>query len=264
MPRPHTYNTEAVILGTAPLGEADRLLTLFTPTLGKLTATARGVRKPTSKLGGHLDSLTRSSLTLARGRTLDTITGADTLEAFLPMKSNLVRLSQALYLAELVDVLNPTEAPNPPAYALLLEGLTALGSQDDTEVLLRYLELRLLAYTGFLPELHHCVECHGLLSPGEHLFSPQAGGVLCPSCRPAHPDAAQLSVDALKVLRYLSTATLQSAALLKVSQPLHSELARLISAFLRHILEREVRSVAFLRSLHRHQPEPIPSLPVTD
>ena len=263
MSKPHTYNTEAVILRTMPLGEADRLLTLFTPTLGKLTATARGVRKPTSKLGGHLDSLTRSSLTLARGRTLDTITGADTLEAFIPMRSNLERISQAFYLAELVDAMNPAEAPNPPAYALLLEGLTALGSQDDLEVLMRYLELRLLACTGFLPELHHCVECHSTLTPGEHLFSPQAGGVLCPGCRPAHPDAAYLSVDALKVLRYLSTATLEATTRLRISQPLHRELAGIISAFLRHILEREVRSVAFLRSVRRHQPEAIPSAPVT-
>ena len=263
MSRPHTYNTEAVILRTTPLGEADRLLTLFTPTLGKLTATARGVRKPTSKLGGHLDSLTRSSLTLAKGRTLDTITGADTLEAFIPMRSNLERISQAFYLAELVDAMNPAEAPNPLAYALLLEGLTALGSQNDLEVLMRYLELRLLACTGFLPELHHCVECHNTLAPEEHLFSPQAGGVLCPGCRPAHPDAAYLSVDALKVLRYLSTATLEATTRLKISQPLHSELAGIVNAFLRHILEREVRSVAFLRSVRRHQPEAIPSVPVT-
>ena len=159
--------------------------------------------------------------------------------------------------------MNPAEAPNPPAYAMLLEGLTALGRQGDHEVLMRYLELRLLACSGFLPELHHCVECRNTLGPGEHLFSPQAGGAVCPGCRSAHPDATHLSVDSLKVLRYLATGTLEAARRLKVSQPLHSELARIVSAFLRHILGREVRSVAFLRSVRRHQPESISTAPAT-
>ncbi len=251
MGKPHVYNTEAVVLRTRPLGEADRLLTLFAPTLGKITATARGVRKPTSKIGGHLDPLTRSSLTLARGRNLDTITAADTLQAFLPVKSNLERLSRALYLAELVDALNPLEAPNPPGYALLLEGLAGLGSEPDPDLLLRYLELQMLAHAGFLPELHHCVECHAALEPGGHFFSPEAGGVLCPACRSLHGDATHLSVEALKVLRYLSSATRESAGRLRITQPLHRELASLAEGYLRHVLEREMRSLSFIRTVSR-------------
>ena len=264
MPRPRLYNTQAVVLRSMPLGEADRLLTLFSPTLGKLRATARGVRKPTSKLGGHLDPLTRSSLTLAKGQSLDTITGADTLDGFLPVKSDLERLSQAIYLTELVDALNPLEAPSPPVYALLLEGLEGLGSDPDTEPLLRHLELRLLAHTGFLPELHHCVECRSPLTPGQHLFSPRAGGVVCPACRPIHHDAAYLSVDAVKVLRYLSTAARDEARRLTMPQPLRRELAGLINAFLRNVLEREVRSAAFLRTVSQQQHKPAVSTAVTD
>ena len=255
MPKPHIYNTQAIVLRSSPLGEADRLLTIFTPELGKLRATARGARRPTSKLGGHLDPLTRSALTIARGKTLDTITSADTLESFLLLKSDLERLTQGLYLAELVDALNPLEAPNSSAYSLLREGLEGLGSTPNPDLLLRHLELRLLAHTGFLPELHSCVECHQTLTPGNHLFSPQAGGVLCPTCRPLHADAAHLSVEALKVIRYLSSATGESATRLKVSQPLAREVAGLTSAFLRHVLEREVRSLAFLRLVGHQAPD---------
>ena len=255
MPRPHVYNTQAVVIRSNPLGEADRLLTIFTPGLGKLRVTARGVRRPTSKLGGHLDQLTRSSLTLARGKTLDTITSADTLTSFLPLKSDLERLSQGLYLAELVDALNPLDAPNPSAYSLLLEGLEGLGSTSNPHLLLRYLELRLLACTGFFPEIKVCVECRADLTPGNHLFSPQAGGVLCPTCRPLHPDAAHLSVEALKVVRYLSSATGESAIRLRVSNSLEREVAGLTSAFLRHILEREMRSLAFLRIVDQREPD---------
>ena len=251
MPRPRIYNTEAIVLRTSQLGEADRLLTLFTPGLGKLRATARGVRKPTSKLGGHLDPLTRSSLTLAKGQSLDTITGADTLEAFPPVKSDLDRLSRAIYLVELVDALNPLEAPNHAVYTLFLEGLRALETEAYPDLLLRYLELHLLGHAGFLPELQWCVDCHGHIVPKEHFFSPAAGGVVCPACRPAHSDAMPMSVDDLKVLRFLSTTTMPSAMLVRVKPPSHRELAALMNAALRYTLERELRSSAFLRSVAR-------------
>ena len=71
MTRPRIYTTEAIVLRTSSLGEADRLITLLTPGLGKLRAAARGVRKPTSKLGGHLDSLTRyANLSIIGGELL--------------------------------------------------------------------------------------------------------------------------------------------------------------------------------------------------
>lgn len=254
MSRPRIYNTEAIVLRTSPLGEADRLLTLFTPGLGKLRATARGVRKPTSKLGGHLDSLTRSSLTLARGQSLDTVTGADTQEAFPLVKSDLGRLSRAIYLTELVDAFNPLEAPNPPVYTLFLEGLRMLGTEADTDLVLRYLEIQLLGLAGFLPELQRCVECRGQVTPKEHYFSPAGGGILCPACSPSHPGAMSISVEALKVVRFLSTATMPSAVLVRVKPPLHRELAALMDSLLRYTLERELRSTAFLRAVTQLRP----------
>ena len=251
MSRPRIYHTEAIVLRTSPLGEADRLLTVFSPGIGKLRATARGVRKPTSRLGGHLDPLTRSMLTLTKGQSLDTITGADARESFPGVKSDLGRLSRAIYLVELVDLLNPLEVPSPGTYSLFLEGLRGLGTGADADLILRYLELQLLGHGGFLPELRQCAECHGQISPRKHFLSPAAGGVLCPACRPSHSDAMSLSLDALKVLRFISTATMASAIQVRVNQPLHRELGALLHALLRYTLERELRSVAFLRSVNQ-------------
>ena len=239
------------MLRAMPLGEADRLFTLLTPQLGKLRATARGVRKPTSKLGGHLDPLTRSSLTINRGRNLDTITGADTLETFPLVKEDLERLSRAIYAVELVDAFSPEEAASPQVYALFLETLRALGTAPSPDLVLRYFELHLLDLTGFSPTLDRCVECHEQVLPGQHLFSASASGILCPACRASQPQAAPISVDALKTMRFLSSQTMHSAMRLRVNPPLQREVAALLSAFLRYILDREVRSTAFLRSVTR-------------
>ena len=70
MTAPKLYNTEVVVLRKAELGEADSILTLYTPHLGKLKAVAKGVRRPKSKLGGHVELLTYSEVMLAKSKNL--------------------------------------------------------------------------------------------------------------------------------------------------------------------------------------------------
>ncbi|MBI2172188.1 MAG: DNA repair protein RecO [Chloroflexi bacterium] len=255
MSRPRSFNTEALVVRSTELGEADRLLTLLTPAYGKLQVSARGVRKATSKLGGHLDLLTRSSLTLSQGQSLDTITGAEAVETFMALKADLRALSKALYLLELADAFHPLGSPNPPAYDLLLETLRVLESTADHELALRFCELRLLDLCGFLPQLAQCVQCQEKLLPGGHFLSPAAGGVLCPACKAPFADAAPISVEALKVLRYLATNLLAAAMRVNVGPPLQRELAALLSNLLRYTLERELRSAAFLRTIAQQWPK---------
>ncbi|GAI44017.1 unnamed protein product [marine sediment metagenome] len=103
MTKPRNYQTEAIIIKKIKLGEADRILTLYTPHLGKIQAVAKGVRRPRSKMAGHLELLTHSLVSLARGRNIDTITGSQTINSFLPLKSDLELASYALYATELVN-----------------------------------------------------------------------------------------------------------------------------------------------------------------
>jgi len=89
MPEPREYQTEAIVIRKTKLGEADSILTLFTPRLGKIQGFARSLRKPKSKMAGHLELLTRSTVSFVRGRNIDTIVGAQTTDAFLPLKNDL-------------------------------------------------------------------------------------------------------------------------------------------------------------------------------
>jgi DNA repair protein RecO (recombination protein O) len=101
--RSRTYRTEAIVLKAQDYGETDKLLTLLTPQVGKLRAVAKGVRKPNSRMGGHLDLFTRSNLFLARGRNLDIVTQAVALEHFTAMRHDLARSTYAHYVADLLD-----------------------------------------------------------------------------------------------------------------------------------------------------------------
>ncbi len=249
MTRPRNYQTEAIIIKKIKLGEADRILTLYTPYLGKIRAVAKGVRRPRSKLAGHLELLTHSLVSLARGRNLDTITGSQTINSFLPLKSDLQLISYGLYATELVEQFTADHIENRPLFQLLLETLHQLCQAGNNELALRYFELHLLNQVGYRPQLQQCVSCRRILEPTTNSFCPGAGGMLCPSCCQSQPLTRPVSVNALKVLRLLQSSGYDTVVKLKIDSELSHQLEMVMRDYLRYLLEREVKSAAWLDTL---------------
>ena len=98
MPIPRRYTTEAIVLSRFDLGEADRVLTLITPGIGKLKAIAKGIRRPTSRLGGSLEPFAELTVALARGRTFDVVTQVSVGHAWLRLRDSLESAATAWYL----------------------------------------------------------------------------------------------------------------------------------------------------------------------
>ena len=249
MPKPRTYQTEAIIIKKTKLGEAARILTLYTPHLGKIQAVAKGVRRPRSKMAGHLELLTHSQLSLVRGRNIDTITGTQTINSFLPLKSDLELSSCALYATELVNQFAAADVEDHPVFQLLLATMQRLSQGDNSDLVLRYFELQLLSEVGFRPQLEQCVACHKPLKEATNSFSPGAGGMVCSSCRPTQPFAYPLSWEAQKALRSLQSGDYESVSRLKLEPELSHQLAVVIRNYIRYLLERDVKSAAWLDSL---------------
>ncbi len=251
MTLPKVYKTEAIVLKRMNLGEADRILTLYSPNLGKFRAIAKGVRRPKSKMGGHLELLTHSALMLARGQNLDIITQSQTIDSFLPLREDLWRVSMALYAAELVDQFAAERVENRPLYRLFVNTLRWICEAQDVELTLRYFELNLLTHLGYKPQLDQCLGCKKSLEPRTNFFSASSGGVLCPQCQEKEPLAHPISLDALKVMRFLEKSDYATASKLKLSAELSRELEQLMRHYIRYLLEREVKSVEFLDRLRR-------------
>lgn len=131
MRSPHSYSTEAIVLKRIDLGEADRILTLFTPGKGKIHAVAKGTRRPISKLAGHVDLLCRSQLQLAVGRNLDIVTQAEGRENFLHLRNDLWHMTCGFYLAELVDRFVEDQTQHYDIYVLLLDTLRYLDADAN-------------------------------------------------------------------------------------------------------------------------------------
>jgi len=246
MTKPRNYQTEAIIIKKIKLGEADRILTLYTPHLGKIQAVAKGVRRPRSKMAGHLELLTHSLVSLARGRNLDTVTGSQTINSFLPLKSDLELISCGLYALELVDQFTADSVENQPLFKLLLETMHQLCLGSGSELILRYFELQLLNLVGYRPRLGECVSCHAPLKPVINSFSPQAGGVLCPNCPNEQAFTYPLSVNVLKVLRWLQSGDYSSASKLRMNPELSRQVKGVLRHYMKYLLEREVKSTAWL------------------
>ncbi len=249
MSKPRNYQTEAIIIKKTKLGEADRILTLYTPHLGKIQAVAKVVRRPRSKLAGHLELLTHNQVSLARGRNLDTVTGCQTINSFLPLKSNLELASCSLYAIELVDQFTADHIENYPLFQLLLETMHQLCQTGNNELALRYFELHLLNEVGYRPQLQRCVSCQATLEPVTNSFCPSAGGMLCPACSLSQPLTYPLSVNAQKVLRLLQGNDYNTVSRLKISPELSRELEGVMRDYLKYLLEREVKSVTWLDTL---------------
>jgi DNA repair protein RecO (recombination protein O) len=249
--RERLYRTEAIILKRSDFGEADRLVTFFTPQRGKLRAVAKGARKPSSRKSGHLELFSHTRLLLARGRNLDIITQAETVEPFLPLREDLLRTTYAYYAAELVDRFVGDEDENRPVFDLLLAAFGWLGRAGDMALVARFFELRLLALVGYQPQLFHCVNCQAQIEPVINFFHPGEGGVLCPRCGEGRSEAAALSLNALKVLRFLQTRGYDTIRLLRIRPALHAELETIMLSYITYILERNLKSVDFLHHLRR-------------
>jgi len=238
------YRTEAVVLKRMDFGEADRLLTLYTPELGKIRVVAKGVRKPTSRKAGHLELFMRSGLLLARGRNLDIVTQAETLDPFLPLRTDLWRVSHACY-AEGEE--------NYPLYNLLVEALGWICEETDLDRATRFYELRLLGYVGFRPQLFSCAACQEEIKPMVNHFSPERGGVLCPRCGPNQLGAETISLNALKVLRFFQTREYSTCRQVSISSGVHREAERAMYCYIVYHLERQLKSTAFLELLRRQR-----------
>lgn len=247
MPKaPRVYKSPAIILRQRRLGDVDKIVTLYTASYGKLDAVAKGVRRTRSKLAGHVEPLNHGSFLLAHGRNLDIVTQAQTIETFQPLREELERLSRGLYVAELVDRFTEEREQSFPLYRLLLDTLRRLSQRDDLDTVVRYFEMSLLTLVGYRPELGECVSCRARLEPVTNYWSVASGGAMCARCVPPDVPVRPLSVNALKVLRVLQSGSFSEAARVKVSPDLSREIEGHLREYTRYVLERDVRSAAFI------------------
>jgi DNA repair protein RecO (recombination protein O) len=240
---------EAVVLRRVDFGEADRVLVLFTRERGKMPVVAKGIRRMSSRMAGHLELFTRSELMLAKGANLDVVTQAETRDAYRPVREDLTRTSTAYLIVELTDALTEEDVEHPELFELLTTTFRALGTTDDPRLVAAHYQLRLLDVSGFRPVLMQCINCHEDLAPGRNAFSAFLGGALCPRCGPSEPSSRPIDTDVLKVLRNLQRSGLPGSARFRVPELVMREVERTLRDLIERHTERRLRSPDLLARL---------------
>lgn len=236
-----TFKTQAIIIKRSNLGEADKIITVFTKDYGKKKLIAKGVRKTLSKLGGHLELFCLSKIQFAEGRNLDILTAAEVEKCFHLLRSNLKSTNTAHYLAEIINKLLPEEEPHPKIFDLLDETLEYLNSVQPP-LAIAYFETKLLSEIGFLPELYECVLCQKEIKPDHNRFSVARGGLICNDCK----EGVSISNDAIKILRLFINHHIGVTKKLKIKNETIKEINQLTSAYLVEIHQNEFNAKKYI------------------
>lgn len=192
------YRDDAVVLRTHKLGEADRIIVLFTRGRGKVRAVAKGVRRTKSKFGSRLEPGSIVQAQLYEGRNLDTVTQVQRTEAPPQARADLDHFGRLTVLLEIIDSVSVEAESNPAMFKLLTGAVRELGRQPNPMIVPAF-TMRLLSLEGVQPSFDQCVRCG---SAGDIVGVNLAeGGVICAGCPPT---GERISARALEVFRLLA------------------------------------------------------------
>lgn len=240
------YKAEGVVLRTRNLGEADKIVTVFTESRGKVEAVARGVRRPRSRLLGPTQLFTYGRFLFFEGKNLDTLSQGEIVDSFRPLREDLDRMAHASYAAELVDRSTEAADRHEGLFSLLVAVLRLLAVGDQLPLVMRYFELHLLEELGYRPHLGGCLRCGAPQAP---LFSIEMGGLLCENCRGADAAATYLGEEALNALRYLQRADPGRLTVLRPSPAASAVMEQVLPAFCAARIGQPLKTIEFLLSL---------------
>ncbi len=226
------------------LGEADKIVTLFTRAYGKVDGVAKGVRRPKSALGGRLQLLTESTLTLHRGRSLDVITTAVTVRSHWRGLVEPEALAAASLIAETVDLFCEPDLPLDEIYALLAGAARAIAASPAPAALVPRFQLRLLHALGLAPPDDTCIRCGAGFDRHGAWVDVDAGGLGCERCYGARGDAHALSAADVENFRALGAPRSGAAALHATPK-----VARAVDDLITSHLGRRPKARAFLHEI---------------
>jgi DNA repair protein RecO (recombination protein O) len=236
------------VLESRNFAEADKIVQIYTLSLGRVKAIVKGVRKPKSKLSSAIDLFTESSFSLHKKPSADlyVLSQAKVLNGFSELKKDFKTITALQLLADiLVQSLHDTE-PHPEVYSLLRETLLVMsGNIKDVETLLTSFGLKFLDLMGYPLELASCVECGLSLQKKSAFLIPHRGGALCEECCPTGPARLRVSPSSLEVLKKLWTLPVEKVHILKMKPAFSRGILLTMLEYLERTIERKLKTVDY-------------------
>lgn len=248
------HTSEALILRTYKLGEADRIVVFLTRDRGKKRGVARGARRPRSRYHGALEPLTRAGVAYYEREQRELVQ----LNYVEPLRSPLSAISRAGasdlalghvgYFAELIDEWAPEAHADERLYRLGSSMVDAIASGAPVERLARYFEYWLLRLQGVYPAIAACPGCAGAMD--EAVMPPREDVYVCRSCMPSG-GGTDLSAEALRFLRAAGSAAPDALGALTLGARAGREIETAHRRLINLHLEKELKSARVLREMRQ-------------
>lgn len=245
-----TYNTKAIILDRKPFKESDTKVSVFCLDRGRLELVARGTKKISSKMAGHLEPVSLSNIMVVRGKQYDYVGSAINENAFLNIKNDYNKIDIVGQAIGVFRKLVKEGERDERLFRLLSDFLEIINDLRFTNYELRlfnFFVLKLISELGHKPELYNCVVCKNKIAPGGNMFDMAKGGVVCGQCALAtkpHPiplikergtvERLTISDDCIKVLRLAASEDFKKLVKLNINYKLEREVKKIISSFYKY------------------------------
>lgn len=235
------------MLAARNMGEADKMVTLFSREYGKITAMAFGVRRPGNRLAGGLQPFTHADLALSPGKTCDFVKQCEIINPFRHLREDLTAMAYGTFLAELGSELCPERQPDPSVFDVLLNAFGLMGERNPRLVALAA-GWQILALAGLCPEYKHCAACGGALRSPAFLDA-AAGGVVCSACAASTPRLTEFTPALGRFLETLLTLNWEDPGHFTVSGTV---LVKMEEFFIRYVtdqLDKPLKSLNFIKQV---------------
>ena len=253
----NSCRTRGIVLHVTDFGEADKIVTFFSPDLGRATAIAKGAKRSQKRFVNKLEafSLLQILYRPARGDGLLFLSEAELENAYLPIRAHYDRYVVAMYIEELTLRFTREHDPDPDIFALLTWALQTLADGCEPLAVAVYFQLRLLGVAGYEPQLDRCGFCGAeVASSGRHALHPARGALVCCRCQGERPGAfLSLSVQTLKFLQHAQRTDLKNLARLRLSRTNAREALTTLHRYSQHLLQHDLhawRQVLSLTAVH--------------
>lgn len=247
------HKTEAFLLRTYALKEADKICVFLTRDQGKVRGVAHGARKLKSRFGSSLEPFTEVAISYFQkeGRELVSVSNCDIVRSHFDRAARDVETASAFsYMAELLTEFLPDHEPNERLYRLVTATLEAIEVEDgDLDQILRYFESWLLKLVGFFPDTSHCSSCDESISEGDLVFLTGEGAPQCPGCGGGRGFAVDAGLREVIEEVFRSHPTAFAKSILRTDHLI--KLGEINYQIIRHSLERDLRSRSLLRVMSR-------------
>lgn len=242
---------EGIVLKTRDYGESNKIVTLLTKEAGKVAVMARGAKKPRSRLASISQTFMHGIFIVQRSSGIGTLQQGELINSMRHIQTDILQLTYASYIVEMVDRLIEEGNPQPFPYEVLKQALYAIEDEHDPEAIALFVDWKFLPYAGVRPILHQCASCGAV--EGEFAFSFSQGGFLCHRCFHVDPYIIRLSPTQLKLIRMFATIPIEKIGKLELKRETKHFIKKIVTTIYEEQTGMRLKSRSFIEQLEKSE-----------